>query len=92
MLFVKGKINSFLLQEKNFVLGQLKEKAEMATKTFNSIEGVSCNVVQGAMYAFPNIKLSPKAQEAAKVWRWLEMSFVTSLYKNVFVFVLRIHV
>jgi len=66
MLFVKGKINSFL-QEKNFVLGQLKEKAEMVTKTFNSIEGVSCNVVQGAMYAFPNIQLPPKAQDAAKV-------------------------
>ena len=66
------KKSFFHLQEKNFVLGQLKEKAEMVTKTFNSIEGVSCNVVQGAMYAFPNIQLPPKAQEAAKVCRWQE--------------------
>lgn len=54
------------IKEKDFVLGQLKKKAEMVTKTFNSIEGVSCNVVQGAMYAFPNIKIPPKAIAAAK--------------------------
>ncbi|KAL4239866.1 glycerol-3-phosphate O-acyltransferase 2 [Mactra antiquata] len=53
-------------KEKNFVLGQLKEKARMVTEVFNSIDGISCNVVQGAMYAFPNIKLPKKAIEAAK--------------------------
>ncbi|XP_053400985.1 alanine aminotransferase 2-like [Mercenaria mercenaria] len=54
------------MKEKDFVLGQLKKKAQMVTETFNSIEGISCNVVQGAMYAFPNIKMPPKAIEAAK--------------------------
>lgn len=54
------------MKEKDYVLGQLKEKAKMVTKTFNSIDGMSCNVVQGAMYAFPQIKLPPKAIEAAK--------------------------
>lgn len=38
----------------------------MVADTFNSFEGFSCNVVQGAMYAFPQIKLPPKAIEAAK--------------------------
>ncbi|XP_060608554.1 alanine aminotransferase 2-like [Ruditapes philippinarum] len=54
------------MKEKDFVLGQLKKKAEMVTETFNSIDGISCNVVQGAMYAFPNIKIPAKAIEAAK--------------------------
>lgn len=38
----------------------------MVADTFNSIEGFSCNPVQGAMYAFPQIKLPPKVVEAAK--------------------------
>lgn len=38
----------------------------MVADTFNSIEGFSCNPVQGAMYAFPQMKLPPKAIEAAK--------------------------
>lgn len=38
----------------------------MVADTFNSIEGFSCNPVQGAMYAFPQIKLPQKAIEAAQ--------------------------
>lgn len=53
-------------KEKTEVLGQLKERALLIEKTFNSFEGFSCNPVQGAMYAFPQIKLPPKAIEAAK--------------------------
>jgi alanine transaminase len=57
----------FCFQEKEMVLGQLAEKARMVTETFNSIPGMSCNTVQGAMYAFPQIKMPPKAIAAAKV-------------------------
>jgi aspartate/methionine/tyrosine aminotransferase len=32
----------------------------------NSFTGIKCNVVEGAMYAFPSIQLSPKFIEAAK--------------------------
>lgn len=53
-------------KEKNFVLAQLKIRAKMVAETFNSLEGFSCNPVQGAMYAFPQIKLPPRALEAAK--------------------------
>ncbi|KAK6186155.1 hypothetical protein SNE40_008250 [Patella caerulea] len=53
-------------KEKSTVLGQLAEKATMVTETFNSIEGITCNEVQGAMYAFPQIKLPQKLLEAAK--------------------------
>jgi alanine transaminase len=54
------------MKEKNGVLQALHDRAEMVAKTFNSIEGFSCNPVQGAMYAFPQIKLPSKAIEAAK--------------------------
>lgn len=54
------------IKEKSNVLGQLKVRAELVAKTFNSFEGFSCNPVQGAMYAFPQIKLPSKAIEAAK--------------------------
>ncbi|RVE45200.1 hypothetical protein evm_010141 [Chilo suppressalis] len=54
------------LQEKTAVLRSLKERAHMIAKTFNSMEGFTCNPVQGAMYAFPRFELPPKAIEAAK--------------------------
>lgn len=49
------------------MLKQLAKKGKMTTDTFNAIEGISCNPVQGAMYAFPNISIPKKAVEAAKV-------------------------
>ncbi|KAK7114145.1 alanine aminotransferase 1-like [Littorina saxatilis] len=53
-------------KERETVLGQLAEKAKMVTETFNSIPGISCQTVQGAMYAFPQIKMPPKVIQAAK--------------------------
>jgi alanine transaminase len=46
-------------------LASLAERALLVAGTLNSIEGISCNAVQGAMYAFPNISLPPKAIAAA---------------------------
>lgn len=43
------------IKEKTNVLKSLAERARMVTETFNSIEGMSCNTVQGAMYAFPRV-------------------------------------
>ncbi|BFZ19806.1 hypothetical protein BsWGS_22845 [Bradybaena similaris] len=53
-------------QQKDTVLGQLSEKGRMTTEMFNSIKGISCNPVQGAMYAFPRIDIPKKAVEKAK--------------------------
>ncbi|VDO93239.1 unnamed protein product [Soboliphyme baturini] len=53
-------------KEKAFVLKTLGQKAKMITDAFNSIDGIKCNAVQGAMYAFPRIFLPPKAIEKAK--------------------------
>ncbi|CAL1544175.1 unnamed protein product [Lymnaea stagnalis] len=53
-------------EQKDTVLGQLSEKGRMTTEMFNSIPGIFCNPVQGAMYAFPNIDIPKKAVEEAK--------------------------
>ncbi|UYV83695.1 GPT2 [Cordylochernes scorpioides] len=57
---------SHFMEEKTAVLGELKKRALLVEKTFNSIPGFRCNPVAGAMYAFPRITLPKKAQEAAK--------------------------
>jgi len=54
------------IQEKQATLDLLKKKAELVANTFNSIPGIKCNKVTGAMYAFPKIDLPPKAIQAAK--------------------------
>jgi alanine transaminase len=53
-------------KEKAHVLGELALKARMTTETLNTIEGVRCNEVMGAMYAFPRIFLPDKAIQEAK--------------------------
>ncbi|CAF0870355.1 unnamed protein product [Rotaria sordida] len=53
-------------QERSAVVNRLREKAELVGRLFNSVEGVQCNPVMGAMYAFPRIELPKKAIEHAK--------------------------
>lgn len=49
------------------ILDGLKRKSRFLYEALNQIEGISCQQVQGAMYAFPSIKLSDKAvADAAK--------------------------
>ncbi|KAG1700047.1 Alanine aminotransferase 2 [Nymphon striatum] len=54
------------IQEKTAVLKSLKERAKLVADTFNSIEGMKCNEVRGAMYAFPQLILPQKAIDKAK--------------------------
>ena len=54
-------------KEKNQVLDGLKEKARLVTELLNKIEGITCNPVQGAMYAFPKVHIPEKAVNYAKV-------------------------
>jgi aspartate/methionine/tyrosine aminotransferase len=44
-------------QERDSVLGELKRRAVMLAEGLNKIPGIQCNVVAGAMYAFPKITL-----------------------------------
>ena len=48
------------------ILDSLKRRALKLRDTLNTMEGVSCADVQGAMYAFPSITLPPKAVAAAE--------------------------
>nr|CAD7589579.1 unnamed protein product [Timema genevievae] len=52
--------------EKEGVLKSLAERAKMVADSFNSFEGFSCNTVQGAMYAFPQLKMPEKAIKKAE--------------------------
>ncbi|MFH4974645.1 hypothetical protein AB6A40_001354 [Gnathostoma spinigerum] len=54
------------LKEKTATLKSLKERAVLVKEAFGSIENITCNPVQGAMYAFPRIHLPPKAIAKAK--------------------------
>ncbi|PAV84251.1 hypothetical protein WR25_16845 [Diploscapter pachys] len=53
-------------RERDAVLASLKERAVLVQKAYGSIEGISCNPVQGAMYAFPQIHLPKRAIEKAR--------------------------
>uniref|UniRef100_A0A667WRZ3 alanine transaminase n=1 Tax=Myripristis murdjan TaxID=586833 RepID=A0A667WRZ3_9TELE len=53
-------------KEKNSVLGALAEKAKMTEQILNSVPGMKCNPVQGAMYAFPQIFIPPRAVQEAQ--------------------------
>ena len=57
----------YWLQERSHILTSLKKKAETISKRLDKIEGIECNPVQGAMYAFPKIYLPPGAIAKAKV-------------------------
>ncbi|CAG8545973.1 1232_t:CDS:2 [Paraglomus occultum] len=59
---------SYELYEKECknIYESLKRRSAKLCDVFNSMEGVTCNPAQGAMYLFPQIKLPQKAIEAAK--------------------------
>jgi len=52
-------------EEKAQILKSLSDKAKMVFEAFNSIKGVECNSVQGALYAHPRVFLPKKAVEKA---------------------------
>jgi alanine transaminase len=72
---VSGQISTYLMvspprpgdgshttyvRERDAILGELKEKAEILGRGINGIEGMSLDVPQGAMYAFVRFQLPPE--------------------------------
>ena len=53
----------------------------MVAEIFDSIDGIKCNKVMGAMYAFPQIQIPKRAVEKAKVGCSLYMSLSKYCYK-----------
>lgn len=54
------------VRESQGILESLRRRARLMTDGFNSCRNVVCNFTEGAMYSFPQIRLPPKAIEAAK--------------------------
>ncbi len=46
-------------EERDAILGELRARAQLLAEGLNRIPGIHCNVVSGAMYAFPKITLPP---------------------------------
>lgn len=53
-------------KEREEVLFEFKMRAKLVAETLNSIPGIFCNEIQGALYAFPRVILPPKAIETAE--------------------------
>ena len=53
-------------QERDDILSSLKRRAVNLVKKLNSLEGVSCQQAEGAMYAFPSITIPDKAVKEAQ--------------------------
>lgn len=63
-------------REKNDVLGSLKRRAVRLTSALDSLDGVSCNPAEGALYAFPRLYLPDKfCAEAKKIGREPDMHY-----------------
>lgn len=54
------------IKERTAVLRDLAEKAKLTEEILNTVPGISCNPVQGAMYSFPRIALPERAISEAK--------------------------
>ncbi|XAR51304.1 Alanine transaminase [Bertholletia excelsa] len=52
--------------EKNGILSSLARRAKTLEDAFNSLQGITCNKAEGAMYLFPCINLPQKAIKAAE--------------------------
>ncbi|CAK6974672.1 alanine aminotransferase 2-like isoform X1 [Scomber scombrus] len=56
--------NNFI-KERTATLSVLAEKATLTEQILNTVPGISCNPVQGAMYSFPSITIPEKAIKEA---------------------------
>ncbi|XP_066400361.1 alanine aminotransferase 2-like [Miscanthus floridulus] len=56
---------SFML-ERDDILSSLARRAKALEEAFNSLEGITCNKAEGAMYLFPRLHLPQKAIGAAQ--------------------------
>nr|AIT69931.1 alanine transaminase [Sargassum thunbergii] len=52
-------------KERGDILSSLRRRSMMVHKALNEMEGITCNKADGALYAFPRIRLPNKAVQAA---------------------------
>ena len=82
----QGECKESYQQEKQAIISSLKKRAIMLSEQLNQLPGISCQRIQGAMYAFPRIELPDKAIKAAKeqnmspdMWYALELLRATGV-------------
>ncbi|VFQ83740.1 unnamed protein product [Cuscuta campestris] len=68
--------------EKEAILSSLARRAKTLEEAFNSMEGVSCNRAEGAMYLFPRLRLPHKAIKAAEAAEAAPDAFYVQLLLN----------
>ncbi|CAG9465267.1 unnamed protein product [Pedinophyceae sp. YPF-701] len=69
--------------EREGQLGSLARRAKLVADGLNKLEGVSCQPVDGALYAFPTITMPAKVKEAAaKQGRAPEFLYCLELLQN----------
>lgn len=54
------------MSERDGILSSLARRAKALEEAFNSLEGITCNKAEGAMYLFPRLHLPQKAIGAAQ--------------------------
>lgn len=62
---VSEQTKSLYEKEVKDLYDSLKHRASLVTKALREMKNITTNEVEGAMYAFPQIKFSKKAIEAA---------------------------
>ncbi|WP_026853156.1 aminotransferase class I/II-fold pyridoxal phosphate-dependent enzyme [Geothrix fermentans] len=60
--------------EKAAILDALKQRAILLAEGLNRIEGITCNIIAGAMYAFPSITLPPGRTDSDYAMALLEQT------------------
>ena len=49
------------------ILQSLKERAQLVYERFNAVKGVTCNELEGALYAFPKVEIPEAAWADCRV-------------------------
>ncbi|PWA25392.1 hypothetical protein CCH79_00005435 [Gambusia affinis] len=71
------------LVERTTTLSALAEKAKLTEQVLNTVEGIRCNPVQGAMYSFPCITIPERAiQEAKKLGQQPDMFYCMKMLEE----------
>jgi alanine transaminase len=74
---------SLYVQERDSILQSLKRRAKLLSEELNKIPGFSCTELEGAMYAFPKIKIPPRAiEEANKQGKAPDLMYCLELLDN----------
>lgn len=74
---------SLYAKERDTILQSLKRRAVKLAEGLNAIPGVQCNEVEGALYAFPQIKLPAKlVAEAQKAGKAADLYYCLNLLQQ----------